>query len=46
MDNIKNTNKNRPKSEQISPLLFKNVLLQVEKKFNNRSLANDVKEED
>ena len=43
---IKESNKNRPGSQQINPFLFRNLLVQVEKDFNNRSLANDVKEED
>lgn len=46
MDAIKNTNRNRPRSEQISPSLFKKVLFQVEKEFNNRSLAKNIKEEE
>ena len=43
---IKESNKNRPRSQQMRPSVFRNILVQVEKEFNNRSLANDLKEED
>jgi len=46
MDAIDNANINRPGSEQISPRLFKKVLFQIEKEFNNRSLANNIEEEE
>jgi len=46
MQKIKESNKNRPGGQKIIPFLFRKLLVQVENDFNNRSLANDVKEED
>ena len=46
MNSIEIANKNRPRSEEIRPYLFKKVLFQVEKEFNNRSLAKNIKEEE
>ena len=46
MKKIEMTNKNRPRTEKISPYTFRNSLWQVEKEFDNRPLANDVEDKD